>query len=122
MQKLNSEKATHLLRQLPYKMWMRVGILNAPKGIGRIDVGSLDELLWSIQPSKKSLVVVNHEQLETWLRESVQDEDFAQEIQDIRNQDITYIEISQMVYEATQKRVAILKSYIEEEKSDETMA
>ena len=115
MQYIDSKKAEYLLRQLPYKDWMSIGILQAPKGIRKIDIGSLDELLWSIEPSIKTLATVRFEKLEKWLRESVEYHEFADEVQKIDAEEISYMEKSKLVYEATQRRVALLKQASEVE-------
>jgi len=115
MQYIDSKKAAHLLRQLPYDQWMSIGILQAPKGMGRIDIGSLDELLWSIEPSVKTLSAVRFAKLEKWLRESVEDTEFADEVQNIDAEEISYVAKSKLVYEATQRRVKLLKQACGEE-------
>lgn len=115
MHYLDSKRAAHLLRQLPYNDWMSIGILQAPKGMGRVDVGSLDELLWSIEPSIKTLSAVRFEKLEKWLRESVEYPEFADEVQKIDAEEISYIEKSRQVYEAAQRNISLLKKACEEE-------
>ena len=114
MHYIDSKKAAHLLRPLPYEKWMSIGILQAPKGMGRIDIGSLDELLWSIEPSVKTLSAVRFEKLEAWLRDSVEDSDFADEVQKINAEDLCYIDKSRLVYEAAKTRVSLLKQALGE--------
>ena len=109
MQYIDSKKAEYLLRQLPYKEWMSIGILQAPKGIRKTDIGSLDELLWTIEPSIKTLATVRFESVVRWLRDSVEYPEFADEVQNIDASDISYMEKSKLLYEATQRRVALLK-------------
>ena len=115
MHYIDSKRAAHLLRQLPYNDWMSIGILQIPKGMGRVDIGSLDELLWSTEPSVKTLSAVRFEKLEKWLREAVEYPEFADEVQKIDAEDLTYIEKSSQVYEATKRHVALLKQACGEE-------
>jgi len=122
MQQIDEKTAAHLLRRLPYREWMSIGILHDPKGIGRIDIGSLEELLWSIRPAQKSLSAVRYERLERWLRESIEDTALADKVAEVLAQELSYVETSRQVYELVENRVEQLLAHAPKESNDETLA
>jgi len=109
MQMIDPKEARHLLREVPYAQWLKIGRMMIPKGIHQSRISSLPELEWTIRPTAKTLVIMRFENLEQWLRDDIGDHTLAERILAIRSRDVPYIEQSKAVYEAVVERVAALK-------------
>ncbi|WP_457597524.1 hypothetical protein [Hydrogenimonas sp.] len=98
------DEAKHLLRELPYEAWLKVGYMFPPKGISRRKAGSLRELMWTLQPSAKSLPTVRLEVVARWLREKVGDAELAMRIEAIHTGEGSYAEKCYLAYQAIKAR------------------
>jgi len=115
MQFMEAKKANYLLREVPYEQWLPVGRMMVPKGVHTSRVGSLEELEWTMRPTAKTLVALRFENLERWLRESIEDPQLADDVKAYVAQDLSYVETSKLIYEALQKRVEHLKKIAAQE-------
>ena len=104
-------EAEHFLRELPYEQWLTTGRMMVPKGIHISRISNLEELEWTMRPTAKTLVAMRFDNLEKWLRESIGDNYFADEVKKIREKEgISYVECSKLIHEAILSRVTHLKN------------
>jgi len=115
MQFMEAKEAKYLLREVPYEKWLPVGRMMVPKGVHTSRVGSLEELEWTMKPTAKTLVALRFENLERWLRESIEDRQLADEVKAYAAQGLSYVETSKLIYEALHKRVESLKKIASQE-------
>jgi hypothetical protein len=108
MQHIDSKTAQHLLREVPYAQWLKVGRMMIPKGIHQARISSLTELEWTIRPTAKTLVIMRFDNLEHWLRDNIGDHTLADSVLEIRSRDIPYVEQSKAIYEAVVQRLKVL--------------
>ncbi len=109
MKFIDQKEAKHLLREVPYEEWLVIGRMMVPKGVHMARISSLEELEWTIRPTAKTLVAMRFDNLEQWLRKSVEDSYLADKVAAVTAQDIPYVEQSKTIYEAVLERVNMLR-------------
>ena len=114
MKPIEKKEAQYLLRNLPYEKWLAVGRMMVPKGLHIARISNLEELEWTLRPTAKTLVAIKFENLEKWLRDSIEDIYLADAVSGITSKkELSYVEHSKLVHEEILKRVNFLKSNLE---------